>query len=39
MIWSKNRVIGSVSLPELSDGPHTLSVYVEAHWGGGAVLG
>ena len=32
MIWSKNRVIGSVMLPELSDGPHTLSVYVEAHW-------
>ncbi len=30
MIWSKNRVIGSVMLPELSDGSHTLSVYVEA---------
>jgi hypothetical protein len=36
MIWSKNRVIGSVRLPELSDGLHTLSVYVEAHWGTGS---
>lgn len=35
MIWSKNRVIGSVTLPELS-GTHTLSVYVEAHWGTGS---
>ena len=39
LIWNKNRVIGSVRLPELSDGSHTLSVYVEArvetgtsHW-------
>ena len=30
LIWNKNRVIGSVRLPELSDGSHTLSVYVEA---------
>jgi hypothetical protein len=39
MIWSKNRVIGSVSLPELSDGSHKLSVYVEAHWGTGSYYG
>ena len=36
MIWSKNRVEGSVTLPELSDGSHTLSVYVEARWGTGS---
>jgi hypothetical protein len=30
MIWSKNRVSGSVNLPELSEGSHILSVYVEA---------
>ena len=36
LIWSKNRVIGSTMLPELSDGSHTLSVYVEAHWGTGS---
>jgi hypothetical protein len=35
LIWSKNRVEGSVTLPELSEGSHTLSVYVEAHWGNG----
>ena len=36
MIWSKNRVEGSVTLPELSEGSHTLSVYVEARWGTGS---
>ncbi|HEX7482914.1 MAG TPA: hypothetical protein VF350_05565, partial [Candidatus Bathyarchaeia archaeon] len=36
MIWNKNRVIGSVNLPELSDGSHKLSVYVEARWGTGS---
>jgi hypothetical protein len=30
LIWNKNRVEGSVTLPELSDGPHTISVYVTA---------
>ena len=30
LIWNKNRVEGSVTLPELSDGSHRLSVYVEA---------
>ena len=32
MIWNKNRVIGSIRLPELSDGSHTLSVYVESSY-------
>ena len=36
MIWNKNRVEGSVTLPELSDGSHKLSVYVEANWGTGS---
>jgi hypothetical protein len=30
LIWSKNHVIGSVRLPELSDGSHRLSVIVKA---------
>lgn len=30
LIWNKNRVEGSVTLPELSDGPHTISVYATA---------
>ena len=36
LIWNKNRVEGSVTLPELSDGSHTLSVYVEARLGTGS---
>jgi hypothetical protein len=35
LIWNKNRVTGSMSLPELSDGSHRLSVYVEADAGTG----
>jgi hypothetical protein len=33
LIWNKNRVEGFVTLPELSDGSHTISVYGEAIWG------
>jgi hypothetical protein len=36
MIWNKNRVEGSVTLPELSDGAHKISVYVKANWGNGS---
>jgi hypothetical protein len=39
MIWNKNRVEGSVTLPELSDGSHAISVYVEAQWGNGSSYG
>jgi hypothetical protein len=35
LIWNKNRVTGSISLPELSEGSHGLSVYVEADAGTG----
>ncbi len=30
LIWNKNRVTGSVELPELPDGSHRLSFFVEA---------
>jgi hypothetical protein len=36
MIWSKNRVEGSLTLPDLSDGSHKISVYAEAKWGNGS---
>jgi hypothetical protein len=35
LVWNKNHVTGSISLPELSDGSHRLSVYVEADAGTG----